>query len=189
MRPSVKSVSYVRFNCKTKNGAKMGGKSAIKWVFMANVVHFNHFLRTPHSCPWTALHLQLGLGEWVWVTLFLVHNFTIFGSYLDVGNIDDQCRGPSVKEKDQRERETRGIKETRKTWLTFKQFLKDSFQNLLHCLTSPLFQGSKVSERKAHYQKDTMGAGKECLNLINILTSKWRTHLEWIWSVQLFSVI
>ena len=30
----------------------------------------------------------------------LVHNCTIFLLPLDVRNIDDQCRGPSIKEKD-----------------------------------------------------------------------------------------
>ena len=30
----------------------------------------------------------------------LVHNCTIFLCSLDVRNIDDQCRGPSIKEKD-----------------------------------------------------------------------------------------
>ena len=30
----------------------------------------------------------------------LVHNCTIFPGSLDVRNIDDQCRGPSTKEKD-----------------------------------------------------------------------------------------
>ena len=30
----------------------------------------------------------------------LVHNCTIFFCSLDVRNIDDQCRGPNVKEKD-----------------------------------------------------------------------------------------
>ena len=31
---------------------------------------------------------------------FLLHNCTIFLCSLDVGNIDDQCRVPSIKEKD-----------------------------------------------------------------------------------------
>ena len=30
----------------------------------------------------------------------VVHNFTIFLCSLDVRNIDDQSRGPSIKEKD-----------------------------------------------------------------------------------------
>ena len=34
------------------------------------------------------------------VTVQLVHNCTIFLCSLDVINIDDQCRGPNVKEKD-----------------------------------------------------------------------------------------
>ena len=32
----------------------------------------------------------------------LVHNCTIFLCSLDVGNIDDQCRCPTIKEKDHR---------------------------------------------------------------------------------------
>ena len=31
---------------------------------------------------------------------FLLLNCTIFFCSLDIGNIDDQCRGPSIKEKD-----------------------------------------------------------------------------------------
>ena len=31
---------------------------------------------------------------------FLIHNCTIFLCSLDVGNIDDQFRGPSIKEED-----------------------------------------------------------------------------------------
>ena len=33
-------------------------------------------------------------------TQYLVHNCTIFLCSLDVRNIDDQCRGPNIKEKD-----------------------------------------------------------------------------------------
>ena len=33
---------------------------------------------------------------------FVVHNCTTFLCSLDVGNIDDQCRGPIIKEKDHR---------------------------------------------------------------------------------------
>ena len=45
------------------------------------------------------LLLQQQLGEKV-ARKIVVHNCTIFLCSLDVRNIDDQCRGPNVKEKD-----------------------------------------------------------------------------------------
>ena len=43
------------------------------------------------------IYLWAVLGD---TGLYLVHNCTIFLCSLDVRNIDDQCRGPNVKEKD-----------------------------------------------------------------------------------------
>ena len=41
-----------------------------------------------------------GKGFTLDVTTRVVHNCTIFLCSLDVRNIDDQCRGPNIKEKD-----------------------------------------------------------------------------------------
>ena len=57
-----------------------------KWVRLKKV-----------GAPYCILHL---LGQGPIFCILLANNCTILLCSLDVGNIDDQCRGPSVKEKD-----------------------------------------------------------------------------------------
>ena len=45
-------------------------------------------------------HLSSNQPSHIITYTFIVHNWTLFLCSLDVGNKDDQCRGPSTKEKD-----------------------------------------------------------------------------------------
>ena len=47
-----------------------------------------------------SVYVILVFSGQAWMASRLVHNCTIFLCSLDVRNIDDQCRGPNVKEKD-----------------------------------------------------------------------------------------